>query len=88
MPLPSPNLDDRKFQEIVDDVKRQIGLRSEDGASKGGRAGIPGQSFAAADEPRAERDVTADRFIGIPTVATPETPDAFAGMYQFWVRTR
>jgi predicted phage baseplate assembly protein len=27
MSLPSPNLDDRKFQDIVDDVKRQIGLR-------------------------------------------------------------
>lgn len=27
MSLPSPNLDTRKFQEIVDDVKRQIGLR-------------------------------------------------------------
>lgn len=27
MPLPSPNLDDKKFQDIVDDVKRQIGLR-------------------------------------------------------------
>ena len=27
MPLPSPNLDDRDFQSIVDDVKRQIGLR-------------------------------------------------------------
>ncbi len=27
MPLPAPNLDDRNFQDIVDDVKRQIGLR-------------------------------------------------------------
>ena len=27
MSLPSPNLDDRKFQDIVDDVKRQIGRR-------------------------------------------------------------
>lgn len=27
MSLPTPNLDSRKFQEIVDDVKRQIGLR-------------------------------------------------------------
>src|SRR5205807_6320292 len=27
MSLPSPNLDDRSFQDIVDDVKRQIGLR-------------------------------------------------------------
>ncbi len=27
MSLPSPNLDTRKFQSIVDDVKRQIGLR-------------------------------------------------------------
>lgn len=27
MSLPAPNLDDRKFQEIVDDAKRQIGLR-------------------------------------------------------------
>lgn len=27
MSLPSPNLDDRKFQDIVDDVKRQIALR-------------------------------------------------------------
>lgn len=27
MSLPSPNLDDRSFQSIVDDVKRQIGLR-------------------------------------------------------------
>jgi len=27
MSLPSPNLDDRKFQDIVDDAKRQIGLR-------------------------------------------------------------
>lgn len=27
MALPSPNLDDRNFQEIVDEVKRQIGLR-------------------------------------------------------------
>lgn len=27
MSLPAPNLDSRKFQEIVDDVKRQIGLR-------------------------------------------------------------
>lgn len=27
MSLPSPHLDDRKFQDLVDDVKRQIGLR-------------------------------------------------------------
>jgi len=27
MSLPSPNLDDRTFQQIVDDVKRQIGRR-------------------------------------------------------------
>src|SRR5579863_656907 len=27
MSLPSPNLDDRTFQDIVDDVKRQIGRR-------------------------------------------------------------
>jgi len=27
MPLPSPYLDDRKFQDIVDDLKRQIALR-------------------------------------------------------------
>jgi len=27
MSLPVPNLDDRKFQDIVDDAKRQIGLR-------------------------------------------------------------
>lgn len=27
MSLPAPNLDDRKFQDIVDDVKQQIGLR-------------------------------------------------------------
>src|ERR1700710_429951 len=27
MSLPSPNLDNRTFQEIVDDVKRQIGRR-------------------------------------------------------------
>src|SRR5471030_2461484 len=27
MSLPSPDLDTRKFQRIVDDVKRQIGLR-------------------------------------------------------------
>lgn len=27
MSLPTPNLDDRKFQDLVDDVKRQIGLR-------------------------------------------------------------
>ncbi len=27
MSLPAPNLDDRTFQQIVDDVKRQIGLR-------------------------------------------------------------
>ena len=27
MSLPSPNLDDRTFQEIVDEVKRQIGRR-------------------------------------------------------------
>ena len=27
MSLPSPNLDDRKFQDIVDDTKRQIGRR-------------------------------------------------------------
>jgi predicted phage baseplate assembly protein len=27
MSLPSPNLDDRTFQDIVDDVKRQIGQR-------------------------------------------------------------
>ena len=27
MSLPTPNLDDRKFQDIVDDVKRQIGRR-------------------------------------------------------------
>lgn len=27
MPLPSPNLDDRSFQSLVDDTKRMIGLR-------------------------------------------------------------
>src|SRR4051794_21505078 len=27
MSLPSPNLDDRKFQDLVDHAKRQIGLR-------------------------------------------------------------
>src|SRR5580704_8066661 len=27
MSLPSPNLDDRSFQDIVDDAKRQIGRR-------------------------------------------------------------
>src|SRR5512143_1885491 len=27
MPLPAPNLDDRTFQQIVDDTKRQIALR-------------------------------------------------------------
>ncbi|KAA0237010.1 MAG: putative baseplate assembly protein, partial [Armatimonadetes bacterium] len=30
MSLPSPNLDDRKFQDLVDDAKRQIGLRCPD----------------------------------------------------------